>query len=212
MGWWPKPEYGFMAYASPLPSFAAMAVPLMFLCDWLNRPAFEEHSQDILHRLDLVDISSYYSRSPSSGFWILEYGDKFIGLIALDASLDSLSNESVTSSVADSRRLTKDRLSKKGTSSTATIRHFYVDEPYRAAGMQNDLLIHAVKHAFEADKTVQNIRAVATPLKAYISTLLRQRGFQLGELTVKVGILKWQNSIRVLSRKTWQSSSTERDA
>jgi hypothetical protein len=34
MGWWPKPEHGYIGYLSPLPAFASMAVPIMFLIDW----------------------------------------------------------------------------------------------------------------------------------------------------------------------------------
>ena len=35
MGWWPKPEMGFLGYLSPMPAFGSTAVPVMFLIDWL---------------------------------------------------------------------------------------------------------------------------------------------------------------------------------
>ena len=34
MGWWPKPDTGYFGYLKPVPAFASMAVPLMFLADW----------------------------------------------------------------------------------------------------------------------------------------------------------------------------------
>jgi len=204
LGWWPKEERGVLGYVSPLPAFAAMAVPLMFLCDWINRPKFEEETSQDLRRKDLVDIPSYYSRSPSSGFWILEYGDKFVGLIAVDASPDSTSDETITTSAPPTKFKDGKVKYTKGTSKTATIRHFYVDEQYRQAGMQEDLLTHAVNRAFDSSPIVQNIRAPDTPLRAYISKALQQQGFQLERKTEKIGILRWQNSVRILNRETWK--------
>jgi len=204
-GLWPNSGHGILGYLSPLPAFASMAVPIMFYCDWINRPAFEDKTNEDLRRPDLVDIPSYYSRSPSSGFWILEYGDHFVGLIAVDASLDSTDDKTIASSEPPTKFKDGRVKYSKGTSSTATIRHFYVDEPYRPAGMQHDLLSHAVKLAFSKDPTVQAIRAADSPLKPYASEALRRAGFQLEGKTEKVGILKWQNSVRVLSRKAWKS-------
>ena len=34
MKYWPKPEKGWLEYLRVLPSFAAMAVAVMFLIDW----------------------------------------------------------------------------------------------------------------------------------------------------------------------------------
>lgn len=111
MGWWPQPEHGYLAYLSPLPAFACFALPIMFLIDWyvlsiwhayfddnhttyrLNRPFFESQAQEVLKQPDLYNISEHYSRSPSSGFWLLELGDRFIGLLALDASNGNDSTE-----------------------------------------------------------------------------------------------------------------------
>lgn len=171
----------------------------------LNRPTFEDRAQDDLRRPDLVDIPSYYSRSPSSGLWILELGDKFVGLIALDASSDSTSTETISTSAPPVK--TRDGKVKytKGTSSTATIRHFYVEELYRPAGIQHDLLTHAVRMAFSRDPKVQTIRASDTPLKPYVSEALRQARFQLEAKTEKVGMLRWQNSTHILRRKGWKS-------
>ncbi|PCH33595.1 hypothetical protein WOLCODRAFT_135209 [Wolfiporia cocos MD-104 SS10] len=211
MGWWPDSEYGMLRYLSPLPVFAAMAVSLMFLCDWLNRPTFEEDTQDVLRRPDLVDIPSYYSRSASSGFWLLEYGDKFVGLIAVDASLDSTSDKGVASSMLSSANvrqragIRQRKLSlAKGTSSVATIRHFYVEELYRQAGMQHDLLAHAVKHPFSYDENVQGIRASSSPLEPHVEEALRNVGFRVEQKSQKRGVMRWQSSVWILDRAGWK--------
>jgi len=207
MNWWPNfEEQGYFGYLGPLPAFASMAVPLMFLCDWFNRSAFEKRTQDVLHRHDLVDLQAYYSRSPSSGLWILEYGDNFVGLLAVDASLDSTSDATVPSDGAASATKKKSTkpLSPKGTAGTATIRHFYIEEQYRAIGMQDDLLKHALARAF-ASETVQSIRVEDSPLQPYIGKALREQGFKVKERTGSMGVLRWQNSVRVLKRDQWQS-------
>lgn len=55
-----------------------------------------------------ASIKDHYSLSPASGFWIVEYGDKFVGLIAIDASTED------------------DSTKRPEAKTTATIRHFYV--------------------------------------------------------------------------------------
>ncbi|OBZ79341.1 hypothetical protein A0H81_00752 [Grifola frondosa] len=198
MNWWPKPEHGLFGYLAPVPAFGSLAIPLMFLSDWLNRFPFEDRSANILRRPDLADIVAYYSRSPASGFWLLEYGTRFVGLIAIDASTDSLSEETVAA---------KGRVNtSQGTNTDATIRHFYVEEAYRKTFIQNDLLAHAIAHAFSNDAAVQRIRAAESPLQRYIGDALREQGFQLEKKTERIGALRWQNSIRVLDRKRWKLS------
>jgi len=186
MGWWPKPEAGYLGYLKPVPAFASMAVPLMFLADWINRPFFEEQAQEVLRSPDLRNISAYYSRDPGSGFWLLEYRDNFVGLIAVDAS-----NKPDTTSASDSK------------GKTATIRHFYVDEPFRVANIQEDLLQHAIKHAF-SDPEVQRIEAFDSPLVPYLRTCLRSAGFQLDHHTKKIGLLGWNLGVRYLNRDEWK--------
>lgn len=159
--------------------------------------------QKILHRPDLAHIEAWYSRSPSSGVWILEYGDRFVGLIALDASLDSASTSAFSGKDALAKRGKKVEY-PKGTGYTAVIRHFYVDEAYRSAGAQQDLLKFALKHAFESDPAVQEIHCDDTPLRKYVGDALRKAGFQLEWQTEKVGILGWQNCVRTLSRDKWK--------
>lgn len=170
-----------------------------------NRPSFEDSNDKLLHSRDLVDITSYYSRSPASAFWIFENGDKFIGLIAVDASPDSQTQEIISASTAPPV-LTKDGHIKysKGTSSIATIRHFYVMELYRDIEAQDDLLAHAISYTFKADKKVERIEAVSSPMKPYITRALRKQGFRFDRKSDTVGLLKWQTNVWVLERKDWK--------
>jgi ribosomal protein S18 acetylase RimI-like enzyme len=201
MHWWPKSEFGWWGYLSPVPAFGSTAVPVMFLIDWLNRPFFEKLAQDALRRPDILNIQSYYARSPFSGLWILEYGETFVGLIALDASLDSESDDLVTSE-------TKSNF-KKGTSRTATIRHFYVEEQFRGIGMQKDLLDHAVRHAFSSNSTVRTIKAADSPLAPYVRVCLRSAGFQLQKHTETVGVFAWKLGQRILERDDWKKAGKQ---
>jgi len=202
MQWWPRSEHGYWGYLSPLPALGSMAVPIMFLVDWLNRPFFEKLASDALKRPDIPDIRSYYNRSPASGFWILEYGERFVGLIALDASIDSEFNSPVSKEIMDKTK-------KKGTSRIATIRHFYVEEPYRVIGIQKDLLDHAVHHAFTSGSIVQVIKAADSPLVSYIRECLRSAGFQLQKHTDKVGVLGWKLGERILEKADWEKTAKD---
>jgi len=202
MQWWPNfQDYGYLSYCRPLPAFASTAVPIMFLVDWLNRPFFERMTQDTLHRMDLVNMQSYYMRSPFSGLWILEYGEVFVGLIALDASSDSESNDLVSS--LDSGKKVE---YKKGTSRIATIRHFYVEEQFRGIGMQKDLLDHALRHTFSSISPVRTIKAADSPLVPYVKECLRSAGFQLQKHTDKVGLFAWKLGQRILERDDWEKA------
>lgn len=210
MNWWPTADRGFFGYLQPVPSFACVAVALMLLTEWTNRPAFEDAMNAVLRRPDLVEIEEYYSRSPSSGFWLLEYGEKFVGLIAVDASLDSQSDDILGPSTAPQPKgkQTGKLTLPKGTSPVATIRHFYVEEPYRPAGVQEDLLDHAVSHAFTSDATVKMIHAVEMPQKSYINRCIREKEFRFDRRLDTYGLLRWQSSLRILKRETWVKSQT----
>lgn len=162
----------------------------------LNRPYFETLTQDTLRRPDVVDIKSYYSRSPASGFYILEYGDRFVGLVALDASLDSECIEPAKGKVS----------TKKGTSRVASIRHLYVEDPFRGIDMQKDLLQHAVQHALRASSAIQSIKAADSPLIPYVRDCLRSAGFQLQKHTQKVGVFGWNLGERILERGDWEKA------
>ncbi|KAJ7293631.1 hypothetical protein C8J57DRAFT_1269539 [Mycena rebaudengoi] len=186
MKWWPDLETSVLTCVNPFPAFACVWVPIMFGIDWLNRPDFESLTQDALRGPDMKDsISAYYSRSPASGFWILNYGDRFVGLIAIDASnQDQPAN-------------------KKSTAQTAIIRHFYVQEPYPAANIQDDLLSHAVNQCFKSG-IVQQIKAADTPLVPYVQKSLRAAGFILEDKARSVGVFRWKLGTSSLSRSAWE--------
>ncbi|KAJ7254059.1 hypothetical protein B0H12DRAFT_1115722 [Mycena haematopus] len=188
MKWYPKPQFGWLGYLQPIPAFASIFVPLMFAVDWLNRPHFEKLTQDTLRAPDMKgNIRDHYSRSPASGFWIVEYDERFVGLIALDASVEEGSTRNTTSS------------------ETATIRHFYVQEPYPAAGIQDDLLSHAVNHCFNANPVVvQRIKGADSPLVPYTRKSLKDAGFVLEKNTDTVGVLRWKLRLRSLQRDVWE--------
>ncbi|KAF4623429.1 hypothetical protein D9613_001853 [Agrocybe pediades] len=182
MNWWPAGKHGWMEYLKPLPALASVAVPLMFFVDWINRPQFEELTQQVMRYEDLHDITSYYSKQSSSGFWILELGDVFVGLIAVDASQSFDQSSSGTS---------------------AAIRHFHVEEAYRTTKIQNDLLKHAVNQAFDGNPKLNRIEALDSPFTPYIQQCLRESGFQFARYIKEVGLLKWKLSIRYLERDAW---------
>lgn len=161
----------------------------------MNRPYFEKLAKDVLNRPDLISLGQYYSRSPASGLWVLERGDVFIGLIALDASLEAESVEPVSSETTSKY--------KKGTSSTAVIRHFYVDEEFRPAGVQEDLLNEALNHAFTNPK-IQDVKTYNSTLVGYTQKCFRDAGFKLQRNTGKVGVLGWNIGEHTLDRETWQ--------
>ncbi|KAJ6519879.1 hypothetical protein C8R45DRAFT_953122 [Mycena sanguinolenta] len=195
MKWYPKPQFGWLGYLQPIPAFATTFVPLMFMVDWLNRPHFENLTQAALRAPDMRGkIKDYYSRSPASGFWIVEFGEKFVGLIALDASIEDDS--------------TKNRKGKTITSDAAIIRHFYVQEPYPASGVQDDLLSHAVNHCFNTNPAiVQQIKSADSPLIPYTRKSLKEAGFVLEENTETVGVLRWKLGLRSLQRDAWEKAN-----
>ena len=226
MSWWPKPEHGVLGYFAPVPAFATLSIALMFAIDWcvsptlyslfepslgigppfrLNRWGFEDRTDLVLRRPDMPDIPAYYSRSPSSGFWVIEYSGRIIGLLGLDASLDADSDAVIAESTIKKDKNGKVALSK-GTSTIATIRHFYVEEQYRPAGLADDLLDHALKHAFTSDAKLQAVRASESPLQKYITEALRKRGFRWEKKTERMGALQWQTSTSILEKERWAAA------
>ncbi|KAA1468215.1 hypothetical protein DENSPDRAFT_380920 [Dentipellis sp. KUC8613] len=202
MGWWPESGHAFFGYLRILPAFFAPAVPIMFFIDWRNRPDVEERAEKILRRPDFHDIQSYYSRSPASGFWLLEYGeDRLIGLIAVDASPNATSDEVVTSGLSDTER--NKLLSSKGTSPVATVRHFFVEEGFRPAMIENDLLQFAIARTFEAGDAVQTIRMAESSLRPHIVQCLKKNGFEKGEAIATIGIASWALDWWELQRAKW---------
>ncbi|KAK0465109.1 uncharacterized protein EV420DRAFT_1512857 [Desarmillaria tabescens] len=192
MQWWPNASIGYLSYLKPLPAFASLAVPILALVDWINRPHFEKVLQMVLRKPDMRDLAGYYARTPSSGFWLLEYGDNIVGLIAVDASLDS-----------DSSPDTKKKNSQP-VSSTAVITHFSVDEKYRSTGVQDDLLTYAVRHAFASSPTVQRVEGIDDPLVEFTGPCYTAAGFKTESVLEPIGVFKWRPRKRVLERSAWE--------
>lgn len=149
-----------------------------------------------------MDIEAHYARSPASGFWVLELGNKIIGLIAVDASLDAANDEPVTQ---QSKERLKVSIKQKGTSRVATIRHFFAEEAYRSVHIEEDLLQFAVESTFEADKAVKSIRMAASPLRPVIMNILRQYKFVKGDRVGTIGILGWEVCWYTLERSRWEA-------
>ncbi|EKM61012.1 uncharacterized protein PHACADRAFT_247306 [Phanerochaete carnosa HHB-10118-sp] len=203
--WWPNPTLPWWTYLKPLPAFAAFLVPLMFIVDLQNRPSFEDEAQQVLHRQDMIDLQAYYSRSPSSGIWIFEYGSKFVGLLALDASLDAALDKTFsTNGTPAQNNAIKKQFSKKGTSQVATIRHFYVMEEYRAALAQEDLLHFAVSQAFTEDHKVKVIKGIDSDLDRWKEAAFTKCGFIVEKGLRSIGLFGWKVRSRGLTRERWQ--------
>ncbi|KAF8350021.1 hypothetical protein F5887DRAFT_1070254 [Amanita rubescens] len=151
MNWWPNKGYSALRFLSPLPAFAATAVPLLFFVDWFNRNDFDDHAQGIIRRRDAIGFSKYYSNTPGSALWIMEYGKNF----------------------GDKKK------SSKQANTEATIKHFYIDEPYRSTGIQEDLLAYAIRQAFETP-SIETIKVEGSPLIPYVHRALLSTGFVEG--------------------------------
>jgi len=143
---------------------------------------------------------------PPRGFFILEYGNKFIGLVAIDASKDSQSEQAFVKKSEQGHVLadkTKDFYST-GTSSVATIRHFYVEERFRKSNVQQDMLAFAARHVFTTAQDVKVLKASATPLLGYKYDSLRELGFSVDKQDGKLGILGWRVDAMGLERARWE--------
>jgi hypothetical protein len=165
----------------------------------------EDPAEKVLRRIDLLNIQSYYARSPASGFWLLEYRGKLIGLIAIDASRDATYDEPFTGQKPE---VLKARLDKKGTSRVATIRHFFAEEAYKSVKIEDDLLQFAAESTFK-DPTVNAIRMLASPLRPGILSSLQRNKFSKGDRVEKIGILGWEVNWYTLERSRWKKE-TER--
>jgi len=172
-----------------------------------NRPSVEDKVEKVLRRIDLLDIQTYYARSPASGLWLLEYGDKIIGMIAVDASLDASNDELVTQQTSAERL--REALERMGTSRIATIRHFFAEEAYRRAKIEDDLLEHAVKETFTANRSVSTIRILASPLRPAILESLRRNRFSKGDRVESIGMLGWEVCWYNLERSRWEAARQE---
>ncbi|KIY72791.1 hypothetical protein CYLTODRAFT_417573 [Cylindrobasidium torrendii FP15055 ss-10] len=176
MQWWPGANAPFYKYLSIVPICIAFIAPIIALADWVNRPYFEERTQTILHGPDMTSLYEYYNKS-GNGFWLLEYGDTKVGFIAAERKGD-----------------------------TTHVTHLYVDEPFRKAHAQNDLLEYAIKEAFSTDGIVA-VTGETSPFSAYIGKAYKTLGFfQASSGTKRVGIYRWKvGQTWRLSREEWES-------
>ncbi|KAF9241323.1 hypothetical protein BU15DRAFT_87245 [Melanogaster broomeanus] len=195
MAWWPNTQHGWIGWLSPLPAFGCWGVPILFALDWYILRL------TCLHRPDVADIQKYYSRSPSSGLFILEYGTKFIGLSFVKKDEDG-------KLLADKSK----NFYSSGTSSTATIRHFFVDEPYRTSEVQDDLLEFAVRHAFTTTQDVNVIKVSATTLHDYAHRSLGRLGFTVEKHVRKIGVYGWSLDIMSLEKARWKKDESKRSS
>jgi GNAT superfamily N-acetyltransferase len=155
----------------------------------------------------MIQIAKHYTLSPASGFWILEYANRFVGLIALDASGDAVPPPAQIEGDGGAKKAKQAKTKQAETPRTAIIRHFYVDEAFRGARIQDDLLTHAVDYAFSNDPSLVAIQATDSPLASYTREALRKAGFQLDHYTDKVGIFGWKLGVRVMERSEWKKTT-----
>jgi hypothetical protein len=167
-----------------------------------NRPFVEETAEKVLRRMDLLNIQIHYARSPASGFWLLELGDRIIGLIAVDASRDAANDAPVTQ---QAKEQLKANIKKTGTSDVATIRHFFAEEAFRGVNVEDDLLQFAVESTFNGDRAVNSIRMLATPLRPGILNSLRRNKFVKGDRVESGGIQSWEIYWYTLERSQWEA-------
>lgn len=147
---------------------------------------------DILRRPDVANIQEFYTRSPSSGFFVLEYDNRIIGLIAIDASENSQSGDSKTTQ-------------EKDVSSTVTIRHMYVEDPFRNADVLDDLVAFATGHAFTASSDVKEIKATSSIL-GYVHKSLRSCKFTIDGVVERIGVYRWKIQAMSLKREQWEQA------
>ncbi|KDQ16879.1 hypothetical protein BOTBODRAFT_53545 [Botryobasidium botryosum FD-172 SS1] len=185
MNWYPRTDVGILGYLAPLPAFASCAVPIMFGLDWLHRTYFEKQLKTLLTQEDTVDIPSFYTRSRGSGFFVLSYKNTPIGCVAIDAATPDSEitvvdlepkSEPDKKAVKDSPKKAK-RKQPQLDAAHAVIRHFHVDSPYRQTGVENDLIAHAISHAFSSPK-VQTVYAPTSSLIPSANAVWRSAGFQ----------------------------------
>jgi hypothetical protein len=135
--------------------------------------------------------AGYYTRSGTAGrgLWLLDFGDKFIGLVALDReSSDGEGN------------------SGKG-GDTATVRHLYVEEAYRSTEVQDDLLRHALGVAFGVPD-VQRVVLRSDGVQRYVDECAKRCALRAVDRGDAFGLRGWRPLTWEISREQWTSSSS----
>ena len=200
---------------------------ILFLSFRYQRPTYNQQTIDILSQPDINDIRGYYSRDPSTGLWIYEYGQNFVGLVAIDTTntdarieipetpLTTTTPTAVSGNNGNSKskksgesksKKEQPKSSPSSSSPVALIRHLYVSEPYRVAHAQDDLIQFASKRIFaETDKERIVIRC--NSLFDYLTSGLKKAGFELIDKNKTEGWLGlgWPTYTYELSREKWSA-------
>lgn len=127
---------------------------------------------------DLVDIEKNYGKPPSS-FDILEYEGRVIGLLAIDA---------------------KPNPAQPG---RAYVRHYYITDPYRESGVQNDLLTHAIPRLF-ASPDVTSVEAPYSTLHPYVKKAFLEQGFKIASSRNNGHHISWEVGTALLTKEKWE--------
>jgi hypothetical protein len=127
---------------------------------------------------DLLNIEKTYGKPPSS-FDLLEYEGRVIGLLAIDA----------TPNPAQPGR--------------ARVRHYYVADPYRESGVQNDLLTHAIPRLF-ASPDVTSVEAPYSMLHHYVKKALLHHGFKIASSRKNGHYISWEVGTALLTKEKWE--------
>jgi hypothetical protein len=90
--------------------------------------------------------------------------------------------------------------------SIAWIRHLYVDDPFRKAGAQADLLSFALNKAF-AHKNIERVKIEVDPLLKFVRDGAKQTGFKfVEEVGDKYGLFGWRMQEWEVTRAAWEQS------
>ena len=127
---------------------------------------------------DLLNIEKTYGKPPSS-LDILEYEGRPIGLLAIDAT------------------------TKPTQAGRAYIRHYYISDPYRESGVQNDLLTHAIPRLF-ASPDINSVEASYSMLHPYVKKALLEQGFKISSSRKNHLYINWEVGTALLTKEKWE--------
>ena len=127
---------------------------------------------------DLLNIEKTYGKPPSS-LDILEYEGRPIGILAIDAT------------------------PKPTQPGRAYIRYYYISDPYRESGVQNDLLTHAIPRLF-ASPDINSVEASYSMLHPYVKKALLEQGFKIASSRKNGHYISWEVGTALLSKEKWE--------
>jgi GNAT superfamily N-acetyltransferase len=86
----------------------------------------------------------------------------------------------------------------------ARVRHLFVDEPFRRAGAQADLLSFALAKAFTSPG-VRAVQMTVDPLRPYVRDGARAAGLRrVREGSERVGLFGWRTQEWEITREEWE--------